>query len=63
MLVLSRNVGQEVVINRNCRIKILEFNGSQVRLGFDCPPDVPILRGELTPFEKKEGDGDADSRA
>lgn len=47
MLVLSRKLGQEVVIDGEVRIRVLELRGNQVRLGVTAPQDVEILRGEL----------------
>ncbi len=47
MLVLSRKLNEEIVIAGNIRVKILEINGSQVRLGVEAPAQVPILRQEL----------------
>ena len=52
MLVLSRKRGERVIVgNEETGIVIVtvEYLGSgQVKLGFEAPPDVPILRGELT---------------
>jgi len=47
MLVLSRKVGQEIVIGHNVRLTVVAVRGDKVRLGFVAPPDVPILRYEL----------------
>ena len=47
MLVLSRRVGEKVVIDGNITVTVLEFSGSRVRLGFDAPQDVLIRRNEI----------------
>jgi carbon storage regulator CsrA len=47
MLVLSRKVGERVVIGDRIVVTVLEVKGRQVRLGFEAPPDVQIWRGEL----------------
>ena len=47
MLVLTRNVNQDVYIGRGIRIRILSINGRQVQLGIDAPREVTIHRGEL----------------
>ena len=63
MLVLSRKVGQEIVIGDNVRITVTKVSGNRVTLGVDAPHHVRILRGELEPiacafedFEDKEED-------
>ena len=50
MLVLSRKVGERVVIGDRITVTVLEVKGRQVRLGFEAPPDVQIWRGELAEF-------------
>jgi carbon storage regulator len=47
MLVLSRRVGEEIVIGDNIRVTVVAIRGNQVRLGFTAPPDVSIQRDEL----------------
>lgn len=48
MLVLSRLVGQEVVIDGGrIVVKVVEVAGGRVRLGFTAAPDVRIDRREV----------------
>jgi carbon storage regulator len=47
MLVLSRKIGEQVVIDDNIRVTVLAINGQTIRLGFEAPRNVPILRAEL----------------
>jgi len=47
MLVLSRKPGEKVAVGDNVTLTVVEVKGSQVRLAFDSPPSVRILRGEL----------------
>lgn len=47
MLVLTRRVGEEVVIAGNICVTLLGIKGNQVRLGITAPYSVPIARGEL----------------
>ena len=47
MLVLSRKVGEEVIIGDNIRVTVVAINGNHVRLGFEAPRDVHIYRQEL----------------
>lgn len=47
MLVLSRKVGETVVIGEQIRVTVVAVQGNQVRLGFSAPQDVRIFREEL----------------
>ena len=47
MLVLTRRVGETLVINGGIRVTVLAVNGGKVRLGFEAPPSVTVLRGEV----------------
>lgn len=47
MLVLSRKIGQSLLIGNNIRIKVVDIRGQQVRLGLEAPDDVPVIREEL----------------
>jgi carbon storage regulator len=47
MLYLTRKVGDSVVINDNIEITVVEVRGRSIKLGFEFPPDVTILRREL----------------
>ena len=47
MLVLSRRIGEEVIINDNISIKIVSIQGNKVRVAISAPADVPIDRAEI----------------
>ena len=47
MLVLSRKLGETIVIDGDVTVTVLEVSGGRVRLGFNGPPSVPIHRGEI----------------
>ena len=50
MLVLSRRIGEQVVIGDGAcviRVTVLSSKGSQVRLGLEAPDEVAIRRQEL----------------
>jgi carbon storage regulator len=47
MLVLSRKVGDKLVIDGNITVQIVKIQGNRISLGIVAPSDVSILRGEL----------------
>jgi carbon storage regulator len=47
MLVLSRKVGEEILIGDNVRLTVLSTKGERVRIGIAAPPDVRVDRYEL----------------
>ena len=47
MLVLSRKVGEKLVIGNDIWVTVVAVNGGRVRIGIDAPEDVCILRAEL----------------
>ncbi len=49
MLVLSRKVGECIVIDGGIELEILQIAGSRVRLGIAAPRTCQIVRAELTP--------------
>lgn len=49
MLVLSRKVGEKLVIDGNITVEVVRIRGNRITLGFRAPADVKILRGELNP--------------
>ena len=49
MLVLSRRVGERIVIDENVTVTIIGRRGRQVCLGIEAPLDVSVRRHELPP--------------
>ncbi len=49
MLVLSRKVGEKLVIDGNITVEVIRVHGNRVSLGISAPADVRVLRGELKP--------------
>lgn len=47
MLILTRRVGESLVIGDDINIIILGVKGNQVRLGIEAPEDVSIHREEI----------------
>jgi carbon storage regulator len=61
MLVLSRKVGDEIVINGNIRLTITNLKGDRVKVGITAPPDVRVDRAEI--HRKRQEWVDADAEA
>lgn len=47
MLVLTRKLGETIVIGDNIVIKVVDIHGKQIRLGIDAPTEISIFRGEI----------------
>jgi len=47
MLVLTRRVGEEIVINEDIHITVLSIRGGTVRLGIAAPAAIPVDRQEI----------------
>ena len=54
MLILTRRIGESVVINNNIDIKILGIKGNQVKMGFNADKDISINREEIQDLINKE---------
>lgn len=57
MLVLSRKVGEKIVIGDKITVVVNRVSGNRISLGIEAPADVRIIRGELaeaaTAFEEE----------
>ncbi len=47
MLVLSRKIGEEIVIANQVRVRVAGVDGKRVKLAISAPDDVQIFRGEI----------------
>jgi len=47
MLVLTRKVGQSIVIGDEIEVVVLEVRGEQVRIGIRAPKNVSVHRKEV----------------
>ena len=47
MLILTRKIGDKVIIQDNINIVILSMKGNQVRLGIDAPREITVHREEI----------------
>lgn len=63
MLILTRRVGETVMIGDNVTVTVLGVKGNQVRLGVNAPKDVSVHREEIYERIKQEGSGDSNPSA
>jgi carbon storage regulator len=49
MLVLSRKLGEKIVIGENIRITVVKIDRNQIRIGIEAPGEVPVYREEIAP--------------
>lgn len=47
MLVLSRAIGQSIVIGGHIVVTVADVRGDKAKIGIEAPRDVPVFRGEL----------------
>ena len=60
MLILTRRVGESVMIGDNVTVTVLGVKGNQVRLGVNAPRDVAVHREEI--YERIKTESGADER-
>ncbi|MGY0400233.1 MAG: carbon storage regulator CsrA [Ostreibacterium sp.] len=56
MLILTRRVGETIVIDKDIRVVVLAAKGNQLRLGIDAPTNIEIHREEI--YNRIYGDND-----
>ena len=47
MLILTRKIGESLVIGDNVKVVVLGVNGCQVKIGVDAPREVSVHREEI----------------
>jgi carbon storage regulator len=57
MLILTRRVGEAVVIGEEVTVTVLGVKGNQVRIGVNAPKTVSVHREEIFDRIKNERDG------
>jgi len=58
MLILTRRVGETLMIGDNVAITVLGVKGNQVRLGVNAPKDVTVHREEIYQRIQREHEDD-----
>ena len=57
MLILTRRVGETVMIGNEVTVTVLGVKGNQVRIGVNAPKDVAVHREEIYDRIKREEEG------
>jgi len=47
MLILTRRKEERVIIGDDIKIMVVGISENSVRLGFDCPREIPVYREEI----------------
>jgi carbon storage regulator len=47
MLVLSRRLGEKIHIGKNVELTVLDISRGHIRLGINCPVQIPVHREEV----------------
>ena len=54
MLVLTRRIGERVVIGDDVEVTVLDIKGDSIRIGIDAPRETRIQRAEIVDAVRSE---------
>ena len=54
MLILTRRLGETIIIEDNIKITVVDINKQQIKLGIDAPKHITINREEVARKVKEE---------
>jgi carbon storage regulator len=47
MLILTRRIGEKLIVGGNVTVTVLSIKGNQIRLGIDAPREIKVHREEI----------------
>ncbi len=47
MLILTRKLGESIIIGENVQLSVVEINKNNIKIGINAPKDVTIYREEV----------------
>ncbi len=59
MLILTRKVGEIIMIGDDIVVKVLGVRSGQVKIGIEAPRELPVHRHEI--FERIKSESDAEN--
>ena len=60
MLILTRRVGETVMVGDEVTVTVLVVKGNQVRIGVNAPKEVAVHREEIYERIKREQEGNSE---
>ena len=61
MLILTRKVGESIMIGESVEVKVLGLRAGQVKIGIEAPKDLRVHREEI--FDRIRAEQESKSRA
>ncbi len=63
MLILTRRVGESLIVGDDVTLTVLGVKGNQVRIGVNAPKEVSVHREEIYQRIQREKNGESNPRA